>query len=62
MRPIQEKILEAVEEVATSEGYDYVFDKASETLFLFYRDQHDLSIQVLEEMGIDTEKIVGGRQ
>ncbi len=57
MRPIQERILEAVEEAATSGGYDYVLDKSSSTIFLFYRDQYDLSINVLEEMGIDTEDI-----
>jgi outer membrane protein len=57
MRPIQERILEAVDEVATSGGYDYVLDKSSSTIFLFYRDQYDLSVDVLEEMGIDTESI-----
>lgn len=57
MRPIQERILEAVEEVATGGGYDYVLDKSGSTLFLFYRDQYDLSIEVLEEMGIDTENL-----
>lgn len=60
MRPIQERILEAVEEVATSGGYDYVLDKSSSTIFLFYRDQYDLSLQVLEEMGIDTENLRTG--
>jgi outer membrane protein len=57
MRPIQERILEAVEEVATSDSYDYVLDKSGSTLFLFYRDQYDISVQVLEEMGIDTENL-----
>lgn len=57
MRPIQERILEAVEEVATTGGYDYVLDKSGTTLFLFHRDQYDLSVQVLEEMGIDTENL-----
>ena len=57
MRPIQERILEAVEESATSGGYDFVLDKSSSTIFLFYRDQYDLSLQVLEEMGVDTENI-----
>lgn len=57
MRPIQERILEAVEEVATNDGYDYVLDKSGSTLFLFYRDQYDLSVRVLEEMGIDTENL-----
>ncbi len=57
MRPIQERILEAVDEVASSGGYDYVLDKSGSTIFLFYRDQYDLSIEVLEEMGIDTENL-----
>ncbi len=55
VRPLQERILAAVEEVATSEGYDYVFDRRGDYLFLFAREQHDLSEKVLEELGIDTE-------
>ena len=61
MRPIQERILEAVEEAATQDGYDYVLDKSSSTIFLFYREQYDLSVDVLEEMGIDTETIRASR-
>lgn len=53
MRPLQERILTAVEEVATSEGYDYVFDKSGEFLFMYARDQYDVSDQVLRELGID---------
>ena len=59
MRPIQERVLEAVEEIATAEGYDFVFDKNGEYLFLFTRDQYDLSDRVLEELGIDVEEAGG---
>lgn len=55
MRPLQERILVAVEEVATREGYDYVFDKGGDYLFMFAREQYDLSDDVLEELGIDIE-------
>ncbi len=55
MRPIQEKVLEAIEEVATKEGYDYVFDKSGDFVFLFLREQYDVSDLVLEELGIDLE-------
>lgn len=61
MRPLQERILEAIDEVATSEGYDYIFDKSGDLIFLFTRDQYDVSLFVLEELGIDTEKLSGGR-
>lgn len=56
MRPIQERILAAVDEVATSEGYDYVLDQGGEVLFMFVRDQYDLSDTVLREMGVDVDR------
>ncbi|MFW5973470.1 MAG: OmpH family outer membrane protein, partial [Bacteroidota bacterium] len=61
MRPIQERILVAIEEVATREGYDYVFDRKGDFLFMYARDQHDLSDDVLAELGIDTEDSSAGR-
>jgi outer membrane protein len=56
MRPIQDRILTAIEQVAAEDGYDYVFDKAGDFLFLFARGQFDLSNQVLEELGIDVDQ------
>ena len=55
MRPLQERILAAVETVATREGYDYVFDKSGEFLFMYVSEQHNLNDQVLQELGIDIE-------
>ncbi len=55
MRPVQEKILAAVEEVAQADGYDYVFDKSGDFLFMYAREQLNLSDRVLEELGIDIE-------
>lgn len=59
MRPIQEKILAAIEEVATAEDYDYVFDKGGDYLFMFAREQFDLSEEVLVELGINIENNTG---
>jgi outer membrane protein len=61
MRPIQERILEAVEEIAASEGYDFVFDKSGDYLFLYSREQHNLSDRVLEALGVDAETAAAGR-
>ncbi len=55
MRPVQEKILQAINEVADSEGYDYIFDSSGEFLFMFKREQYDVSIEVLQELGIDVD-------
>ena len=59
MRPIQERILEAIEEVAVADGFDYVFDRNGDFLFLYARSQYDLSDRVLEELGIDVEQVPG---
>ena len=55
LKPIQEKVLEAIEVIAIAEGYDYVFDKSGDFLFLYAGEQFDLSNQVLEELGIEIE-------
>jgi outer membrane protein len=55
MRPIQEEVLTAIEEVARREGYDYVFDKGGDYLFMYAEEEFDLSDQVLSELGIDVE-------
>ena len=55
VRPVQESVLEAIEAVAIRDGYDYVFDKGGDYIFMYARDQFDLSDDVLEELGIDTD-------
>lgn len=60
MRPVQERVLEAIEEVAEREDYDYVFDKGGDYLFMFAREQYDLSDEVLRELGIDIENNANG--
>lgn len=55
MRPLQERLLAAIEAVANADKFDYVFDKNGDFLFLFARTQLDLSNRVLEELGIDAE-------
>ncbi|MDZ4701196.1 MAG: OmpH family outer membrane protein [Rhodothermales bacterium] len=55
MRPLQERVLEAIEKVAAEDGFDYIFDKSGDFLFLFAREQHNVSDRVLEELGIDLE-------
>lgn len=60
LKPIQERVLAAVEQVARDEEYDYVFDKSGDFLFLFAQDEFDLSNRVLEELGIDIESTERG--
>lgn len=59
MRPVQERLLEAIEQVAKDEDFDYVFDKSGEYLFLYARPELDISDLVLEELGIDAPRAGG---
>ena len=61
MRPIQERVLSATEEVATTEGFDYVFDKSEKVLFMYAREEYNLNDQVLRELGIRPDQNTGGR-
>lgn len=55
VRPIQERVLGAVDAVARGEGYDYVLDKSGPALFMYANENHDLTDEVLDELGIDVE-------
>jgi outer membrane protein len=56
MRPLQERILAAIEAVANADTYDYVFDRSGDFLFLFARPQHALGEVVLRELGVTTTR------
>lgn len=55
LRPLQERILRAVETVAQTKGYGYVLDKSGEVVLLYAPEQHNLTDDVLRELGIDLE-------
>ena len=61
MRPIQERVLDATEKVATEEGYDYVFDRSEKVLFMYARDDHNLNSRVLRALGITSGQQAEGR-
>lgn len=59
MRPIQERVLDAVNEVAEAENYDFVFDKSGDFLFLYLRPELDISDLVLDELGVEVRPTGG---
>lgn len=50
MKPIQNKIFTAIEEVAEEEDYDYIFDRSGDIIFLYAKDEHDVTNLVLEKL------------
>ena len=51
IKPIQDKVYEAIEKFAAERGYDFVFDKASGTTILFANKENDKSEDILKRMG-----------
>ena len=51
VKPIQDDIFNAVQEIATKGSYAVIFDKAGGLTMLFTNPKYDLSDQVLEKLG-----------
>ncbi|HEY5687419.1 MAG TPA: OmpH family outer membrane protein, partial [Yeosuana sp.] len=50
MQPIQDQIFSAVQDLAASKKYDFVFDKSSDATMLYSAKQFDLSEQILRSI------------
>jgi len=53
LEPIQRLVFEALNRVASRNSYDFVFDRAQNTQFLFVQEQWNLTEQVMVELGIN---------
>lgn len=51
IQPIQEKIYNAIEEIATIKNYAFVFDKGGNLSILYSDPKYDISDDVLDEVG-----------
>jgi len=52
IKPIQDKVFEAVEKVCKVQRIEIMFDKASELIMIYTNPRHDYSDFVLEELGL----------
>lgn len=52
VKPIQDKVFEAVEKVAKKKGLQMIFDKSGDLVVIYTDGKHDYSDYVLEELGI----------
>jgi outer membrane protein len=56
IKPLQDKIYNAIKELATLKNYAVVFDKSSDLTMLFTNPKYDVSDEVLENMGFTPGK------
>ena len=51
VKPIQEKLYNAVQEIATQNNYSVIFDKGGSLTMLYTNPKYDVSDEVLDNMG-----------
>ncbi|MBI1836584.1 MAG: OmpH family outer membrane protein [Flavobacteriia bacterium] len=52
IKPIQDKIFEAIQTVATKRNFSFVFDKANQSNLVYADPKMDVSNEVLKELGV----------
>lgn len=56
IKPVQDKMFEATQKVAKSDGLGFIFDKAGGIMMLYADPKYDKTFEVMEELGIPTEQ------
>ena len=52
IKPIQDRVFEAIQKIAKRESLDFIFDKSGDMVMLVSNARYDKSGEVLEELGI----------
>jgi len=54
MKPVQDRVFKAIQDVAQEEEYDYVLDKSGEILMMYANEKNDLTAKVLQRLQATT--------
>ena len=52
LKPVQDRVYNAIERVAREKGYAFVFDRANSATVLYVAEKYDISDQILEILGV----------
>ncbi|HPD65773.1 MAG TPA: OmpH family outer membrane protein [Bacteroidia bacterium] len=55
VKPIQDKVFEAIQKMASEEGFDFVFDKSGAVTMLYVNAKYDRSDEVLDILGVEVK-------
>jgi outer membrane protein len=50
MKPVQDRIFKAIQDVAKEGGYDFVIDRSSQLMLLYMNDKYDLTQKVVKKL------------
>jgi outer membrane protein len=50
MKPVQNRIFTAIQQVAKEKDYDFIFDRSGDIIFLYAKEDYDVTKLVLEKL------------
>ncbi|NJD21722.1 MAG: OmpH family outer membrane protein [Melioribacter sp.] len=50
MKPIQNRIFTAIQQVAKENDYDFIFDRSGDIIFLYAKEEYDVTAMVIEKL------------
>lgn len=50
MKPIQNRIFTAIQQVAKEKDYDFIFDRSGDIIFLYAKEEYDVTSLVIEKL------------
>ncbi len=53
MKPVQNRVFSAIEEIAKDEDFDFVFDRSGDIMLLFAKEKYDITAQVLDKLKLE---------
>ena len=53
MKPLQNKVFTIIQQVATEDDLDFVFDRSGDILFLYAKSEYDLTTIVIERLKLE---------
>lgn len=53
MKPVQNKIFNAIQEIAQDENLDFVFDRSGDVMLLYAKEEYDITNKVLDKLKLE---------
>ena len=50
MKPVQDKVFKAIQDVAKEDDYDFIIDRSSELLLLYMNEKYDITSKVVKKL------------
>ena len=50
MKPIQNRIFTVIQQIAKDNDYDFIFDRSGDIMFLYAKEEFDLTKEVIEKL------------